>query len=764
MSEIRTVNSATSYGQNQGLPVEKKTDERASGIPEDNVDIGHKGSENPQVSRDSAKSGRSFDLTRILRETASEAASLESKLPEHVEGQVIVKLLPTLDGQVLSNFTDDYEAAGVYEFDSPDGIYKGFSGDLLLLTLPKEITAAQAIAAMSHDPRVQYAVSNEILHALDETAQVLPDDPLLEQLWGLHNAGQQGGKPDADIDAPEAWNITTGKNQAQGGPLIAVIDTGADYNHKDLKDNIWVNQGEIAGDGADNDGNGVVDDVYGFNAANDSGNPMDDNGHGSHTSGTIGAAGNNAEGVVGVSWNANIMPVKFLSADGSGTLADAMKGIFYATKMGARVTSNSWGGGGYNQALRDALSGSRALHIFAAGNDSSDNDVSPAYPASYDLSNIVSVAATDRSDHLAYFSNWGAKSVDLAAPGVDIYSTVPEGKYESNSGTSMATPHVTGVVSLMLALYPALTNEQIVARLLNNVDKLPELEGKVLSGGRLNAEKALENDTMPPDGPGDFRAEDARPGEVTLKWTATGDDGSTGKASYYDVRYAYMPISADEILREGMLPFIKAQRLDAPIPADSGAPESLQVNLPLSGVEKNIYFAIKIGDNVGNLSEIRTAEAKMPPAKVAFYDDFEKESDTFSGKGWGKVEAANRGRVWTDSPGGDYENNADSSLTSKPISLAEMKGSILGFDARVATEAKYDKVYVEMAEVPAEGQDPSWTQLASYDGTSHWKSYELDASAFDGKSVMVRFRLTSDGSIAGDGFYVDNVILASRAN
>lgn len=759
MSEISTINPALSFPAQQSLRIEKK--DAPPSTVEDKVVLGdNKGV--PAAFKQNSGSAPTLDLARVLKETASEAVSLESKLADHVEGQVIVKLKPNTSLESMNDFASDYNAGLAYKFDIPDSIYKSFGGDLMLLNLPEGMTTAQAMAAMSKDSRVQYAASNDRLQALDQAAQVLPDDTLLEKMWGLHNTGQDGGKADADIDAPEAWIITTGKNQAQGGPLVAVIDTGVDYTHKDLKENIWVNPGEIPGDGIDNDGNGVIDDVHGYNAINDSGNPMDDNDHGSHTSGTIGAKGNNAEGVAGVNWNANIMGVKFLSGSGGGTLADAVKGIFYATKMGARVTSNSWGGGGYNQALKDALANSPALHIFAAGNNSNDNDASASYPASYDLPNIVAVAATDRNDQLADFSNWGAKTVDLAAPGVDIYSTIPGGKYEAFSGTSMATPHVTGAVALMLSLFPSLTNEQIVSRLLNSTDKLPQLDGKVASGGRLNASNALEDDAISPDHPCDFFAQDARPGEVTLRWTASGDDGEIGRASFYDIRYSDRPICTDGKEKEGMVAFEKAPKLAAPSPSESGTSEELKVNLPLSGTEKNWYFAIKIGDNVGNLSESHLTYAKVPPAKVAFSDDFESDSATFSGEGWGKVDVEGRGKVWTDSPEGQYGNNANTSLTSIPISLAGMKGSVLGFDAKVATEPKFDKVFVEVAEVPAQGQEPSWTQLTSYDGTRDWNSCQVDLSAFDGKDIQVRFRLTSDGSVTGDGFFLDNVMIASK--
>jgi len=279
-------------------------------------------------------------------------------------------------------------------------------------------------------------------------------DPSFGSLWGLHNTGQSGGLADADIDAPAAWDVTTGSRSV----VIAVIDTGVDYTHRDLAANAWRNPGEIAGDRIDNDGNGFVDDVYGWDFANRDADPMDDNGHGTHVAGTIGAVGGNGVGVVGVNWQVSIMALKFLSASGSGSTSGAIGAINYATRMkrdfGVNVvaTNNSWGGGGFSAALRDAIAaGGREdiLFVAAAGNEGTNNDATPHYPSNYADAAVISVAASDRVNRLASFSNVGATSVDLAAPGVSITSTLPGNRYGSYSGTSMAAPHVAGVVGLL---------------------------------------------------------------------------------------------------------------------------------------------------------------------------------------------------------------------------------------------------------------------------------------------------------------------------
>jgi len=353
---------------------------------------------------------------------------------------------------------------------------------------------SSAISQWQAQPWVRYAEPDYQMHVT-----AIPDDPLFSELWGMNNEGQTGGTVDADIDAPEAWDRFTGSSSV----VLASIDTGVDYNHEDLAANMWVNPGEIPDDGIDNDGNGYVDDVYGINSIDeydDPGNPMDDAGHGTHTSGTMAAVGDNDIGVAGVSWNAQIMALKFLDWEGYGWTSDAVECVQYATMMkteyGVNVvaTNNSWGGGGYDQSLYDAIEvGNEAgiLFVAAAGNEYNNNDANPSYPGSYDLPGIISVAATDHNDQKPAFSNWGATTVDLGAPGVNITSTVPWGYEGGWDGTSMASPHVTGTVGLIMGRAPTLTIGEVKDLILNNVDPVPALDGITVTGGRLNAANAL---------------------------------------------------------------------------------------------------------------------------------------------------------------------------------------------------------------------------------------------------------------------------------
>ena len=309
----------------------------------------------------------------------------------------------------------------------------GLSG-MQMVQLPKDLSVTDAVNIYSRNPDVLYAEPNYYYYidAISDSAPtpggggsagLFPDDPLFGNLWGLHNTGQTSngkiGTADADMDAPEAWSITTGSRDV----IVAVIDTGVMYTHPDLAANIWTNSEEIPGNGIDDDNNGYIDDVYGWDFYDDDSDPGDLNGHGTHCAGTIAAAGNNSLGVAGVMWDAKIMPLRFLGPDGKGDTQDAVLAIRYATTMGADVISCSWGGSGYSQALADAIAETPALVVCAAGNEALNNDLNPHYPSSYASENILAVAASTNTEQLAPFSHFGSASVDVAAPGEYVLST-----------------------------------------------------------------------------------------------------------------------------------------------------------------------------------------------------------------------------------------------------------------------------------------------------------------------------------------------------
>ncbi|MFW6171053.1 MAG: S8 family serine peptidase, partial [Planctomycetota bacterium] len=365
---------------------------------------------------------------------------------------------------------------------------------------------------MSH-PEVTYAAPNRYVEF-----SAIPDDAFFAEQWGLHNTGALGGLPDADIDAVEAWDTFTGTSDA----VVAIIDSGVDYLHGDLENNMWENPGEIPGNGIDDDGNGYTDDIFGIapgSAAGPTGvDPMDLVGHGTHVAGIVGADGNNGRGVSGVNWDVSLMAIKV--GDDAPSQAAIIDGITYATQMreefGINIvaSNNSYGGGmpspAEEAAIQDHIE-SGIVFVAAAGNDGANNDLVPSYPASYDLDGIVSVAATDWADQLTGYSNFGRVSVDLAAPGGDlalgedgtfgpqggILSTWPPGvepigaEYNSIQGTSMAAPFVTGAVGLVRGLASELSVLQTKEILMESVDELPGLATMVASGGRLNLANAL---------------------------------------------------------------------------------------------------------------------------------------------------------------------------------------------------------------------------------------------------------------------------------
>ncbi len=439
----------------------------------------------------------------LLSATAEEAARLkEQGVGDHEPGEIIVRTKPGYSLKNENSVAQDFGAKVLFEFDSNiNNIYKNDAGDFLHLKLPHGVSTEEAMAAMAADERVEFAVPNHSYplpeYEVGETFAPgsasdpsKPNDPMFDKLYGLHNTGQTGGKVDADMDVPEAWTIHTGHNQAQGGPLVAIIDTGIDYNHPDLKANLWTNPNETK-NGRDDDGNGVADDIHGYNAFDNNGDPFDRQGHGTHVAGTIGAVGNNGEGVVGVSQNANLLAVKIFGDSGT-TAAAIIRGIQYSTKAGARITNNSWGGGAYNEGIKQAFAESPAMHFLSAGNNGRNNDTYDRFPGDYNLPNFIRVAATDHNDELARFSNWAPTTVELAAPGVNTLSTVPGGGYASKSGTSMATPHAAGAAALIVSAYPEITNEQLKERLLGGVEQQPSLQGKTITGGRLNVYNSIQ--------------------------------------------------------------------------------------------------------------------------------------------------------------------------------------------------------------------------------------------------------------------------------
>jgi subtilisin family serine protease len=411
-------------------------------------------------------------------------------------------------GEILVRYRDDVDEPQARRLDagvrgSSAALLRG--GRLRRLRLAEGTAIDDALAQLRRDPRVRYAEPNYLWYP-----RATPNEAQFREQWGMQNTGQDGGVANADIRATQAWDVTTGSRKV----ILAIIDSGAQVGpgrtgrgatHPDLAANLWVNPGETAGDGIDNDGNGHIDDIHGWNFYDDKAwlhfnpDPTEDE-HGTHLAGIIAAEGNNGVGVAGINWQASLMILKFIGPDG-GSTEHAIAAIEYAKRMGAVAINASWGDGEFSQALKDAIEDFKNPFIAAVANDSANSDSTPDYPATFDSPNIIAVAASDNRDQLADFSSFGARGVDLAAPGVDILSTITGSGYEFFSGTSMATPHVTGVVGLIYSIHPTLTPAQVKKRILDSVDRLPSLAGKTLSGGRLNAARAVGVQVTPPPPP-----------------------------------------------------------------------------------------------------------------------------------------------------------------------------------------------------------------------------------------------------------------------
>lgn len=399
-----------------------------------------------------------------------------------VADELLVRFEPNVAADQKRQLLAGIGAVSLRSYAHPRGL------ELIRLPAGVGVAAAQLYFAKqrevtSSEPNLLYYISQ------------IPNDPLFSQLWGLNGNDPTSDDSDPDMDAPAGWDESTGSDQV----VVAVVDTGVDYRHIDLSENMWTNPREIAGNGVDDDRNGWIDDVRGIDPINGDADPMDDQSHGTHVAGTIAARGNDGVGVAGLNWRSKIVACKFLDSKGVGELSDALTCYDYIAALkdaGVNIvaSNNSWGGGAYSQLLHDAIAGQRQrgiLFVAAAGNAGLDVDVRPSYPGAYDLDNIINVAAMDRGGNRAYFSNYGADTVDIAAPGVDILSTVPNGQWSSRSGTSMAAPHVAGLVALLRANDPTMSAAATKQWILSTATDDSRWHGYTSSGRRARVSLAV---------------------------------------------------------------------------------------------------------------------------------------------------------------------------------------------------------------------------------------------------------------------------------
>ena len=450
------------------------------------------------------------------------------------------------DGELLVKFKSGVAAAAAHNVHQSLGasVIRRYAvvSHLEHVKLPDGLSVTDAITQYMSAPNVESAEPNY----LRRLASIIPNDTYFGNQWALLNTGEYAyGTAGADMSVTAAWEVTIGI----GNVTVAVLVTGIDYNHSDLNWNVWRNLLETScTDGVDNDGNGFVDDCKGWNFVANDNDPMDDYGHGTHVAGIIGAKGNNSAGISGLMWMVNMMPLKICDKDGFCGLAEEIAAIDYALDfkknkgVNLKVINASFGGFGFSQYEKDAIARANdagVLFIAAAGNGNGDgvgdnNDLMPMYPASYNLPNIISVAATDQDDKRVPFSNFGPTTVHVAAPGVYIWSTVPNwmvspsyGILETMAGTSMATPHVTGLAGLLSGYYFHLTHTQVRQMILRYVDLKPTLTDWISTGGRVNAFRSLSSLWAPAD----FVATPVSTSEISLAWTERATD-ETGYKLY----------------------------------------------------------------------------------------------------------------------------------------------------------------------------------------------------------------------------------------
>lgn len=454
--------------------------------PFPNIEVDHSAAQKPKTTTRTIKDAEPEVLVRFkpgvkLSEIKKIAGRLNDRVEDNVESVKGLVAIDDLDGADMSAVAEQYAAMS-------DLVQYAVPNDVIQLE-EQDTRPTRPIGNAEYQDRFHREWTDDrSLHSGN-----VPNDPEFENQWALNNDGRDGGKSGADLSALNAWTKTKGSREV----VVAVLDTGVDYTHTDLASNMWVRPDNVPQ--YIDEELGTYNDIQGFDANINAADPMDENGHGTHCSGIVGAEGNNNEGIAGINWNVQIMPLKFLGRGGFGSTKDAIEAINYAIDrkqkgVNIRVISASWGSTQNSKALEDAIRAAGEngiLFVAAAGNSSTDNDKRAHYPSNYDLPNVISVAALDRTDSLASFSNYGAKTVHVAAPGREIVSTWLGNAYREASGTSMATPYVSGVAALIIANEPNISMEKLRERIIRSVDKIDSLNGKVVSGGRINAAKAL---------------------------------------------------------------------------------------------------------------------------------------------------------------------------------------------------------------------------------------------------------------------------------
>jgi subtilisin family serine protease len=713
--------------------------------------------------------------------TAKGAAPFAARFaPAATTGEVLVQFRQGLGKQGIANRVLARGSRVLSNFSSRTAAKLN---DVVLAQVPAGLTVEEAVQAFEALPDVELAQPNYIYKP---SAPYVPNDTHFALMWGLNNTAQAplvgtlAARADSDIDWPEAWERINASAVFGSDVVVAVIDTGVDYTHPDLDGVIWTNPGEIPNNNIDDDLNGFIDDIHGYdffgNGTTPDPDPMDEpaqgGDHGTHVSGTIASEINNNEGTTGIASHVRIMALRFLGPDG-GTTADAIKCINYAVDNGAQVLNNSWGGGAFDPLLFVAIQASNTAgtaFIAAAGNDGLDTDIIDSYPAGYEVANVVSVAASDRRDGLTSFSNWGRTTVDIAAPGEEIASTVPApDSYLYMSGTSMATPHVSGAVALALVTGQANTAAEAIDLMYRTAEPIPAAACRTVTGTRLNianlVARGLGGDTTAPAAPTSLALLRVGPDNALLQLTAPGDDVNSGQANRYEVHFAPTASWTNFAAAPAACGYFR--------PSVAGASDVLTLTeLQGSTAYTAQLRAIDEAGNLGGLSNLVTftTTATLP---VPLWNDVEGDTSAFtstSGQQWGIVQAPTPSptHAFADGPiDSPYINNANSALFSPSVSLPAATKIKLSFDQAFITEETIDLVTIGVA------QDGSatYTALAAQSGSNAgWRNFEASLDAYAGHSIKLRFLLTSNSfnftppeGLIWEGWSVDNIKIAQQA-
>lgn len=694
----------------------------------------------------------------ILNSSVCEAQSGRIKTPsEFVPNQLIVKFKSGESSVSRNSFFLKHQFQVIKQFPFNGAFLVKMQGGIMR-------TQAATMGALAHQlaslPEIEYVEPNWIVRATSKNKGHFVG-PISTEIKNLDFP-----KAPERFFAPLAWS-----NAADFSPvLVAVIDSGVDYTHQDLVKTYWQNAREAGTDGSgrdkrtngiDDDGNGKIDDWRGWNFIADSNDPMDDNEHGTHCAGTVTTIGNNGVNNAGMNGNVSLVGIKFLSREGVGTIADAVLAVDYAISLGVHVINNSWGGDEYSETMAAIIRKADAagiLFIVAAGNDSNNNDIGPDYPASYPIDNVISVAAATSDGQIAGFSNFGPRTVHIAAPGVQILSTIPGNQYARLDGTSMAAPFVSGAAALIKSRFPQLKAREIKARLLGGAIPSAALQPYVKTG-LLNIENSLNSDFTPPPTPQRISLVGYSATFLDIEWdTSLVNRPDDLRDIYgYEIRYAQRPIDSEFAWQSSAV----ANIILGPVQV-SGKAIRLRVNgFPLNS---RGYFVMRTFDRSGNWSSLTPSNPySLQTVTLAYYNQGDNLEGLSIEGNWGVETLTGYGRVLSDSPGGNYGYGQTTTLTLPSITLNSAE-AILTFDTKFDLELGYDFGYLEFSA----DRGNSWTQMAIFNGARSWTSYAFSVSPPPQNNLssvlnqleyqlLFRFRITSDRTTSKDGWYLSNI-------